>query len=74
MSELYGSAIMYLCDPDKNTGCAKTYCQRECFHCHEKEFSKDGKPLRFNLITWRWEQVPKPTLWERIKRRLKKDA
>ena len=57
MSELYGSPIMYLCDPEKNKDCKKTMCQKECFHCHKKAFSKDGKPLRFNLNTWEWDEV-----------------
>ena len=44
MSEIYVSSVMYLCEPEKNIGCHKTYCQTECFHCREREFSKDGKP------------------------------
>ena len=56
MSDKYADGFMYLCDPEKNRECKKTMCQTECFHCHKKAFSKDGKPLRFNLTKWRWEE------------------
>jgi hypothetical protein len=38
---------IYKCDPEKNSECRKTGCQRECFHTLHKEYSKDGKQYRF---------------------------
>ena len=32
---------LFLCDPEKNTECPKTSCQKDCFHTVRKEFSAD---------------------------------
>lgn len=37
----------YKCDPEKNSECKKTGCQRDCFLTLHKEYSKDGKEYRF---------------------------
>lgn len=46
---------LYLCDPDKNAECPKTYCAyllpgfSECRHTHDIRFAKsdrEGKPVR----------------------------
>lgn len=29
---------VYLCDPKKNTGCEKTFCQDFCKHTTQKEY------------------------------------
>lgn len=29
---------VYLCDPEKNTGCEKTFCQDFCKHTTQKEY------------------------------------
>jgi len=36
--------VLYKCDPQLNTECPKTSCQRECFHTSRKEYSADGVP------------------------------
>lgn len=30
---------VYICDPNKNTGCAKTECQKECMLTIHREYS-----------------------------------
>lgn len=29
---------LYLCDPEKNNGCEKTYCQNPCMHTTDKRY------------------------------------
>lgn len=38
---------VYKCDPELNSECKKTACQRDCFLTLHKEFSKDGKKYRY---------------------------
>ena len=41
--QLHDRTILYLCDPEKNQDCKKTFCQRECFATSCEKFAKiDG--------------------------------
>jgi len=39
----YGFEPMYLCDPEKNTECKKTSCQKECKHTTNPKYKKEVK-------------------------------
>lgn len=44
----------YECDPEKNVGCPKDCCQKECFATTRFEFAKlddDGQPIVYEV----WE-------------------
>ena len=41
----YETPILYRCDPEKNTDCPKTACQRWCVLTTVQEFSTDGRAL-----------------------------
>ena len=48
---------VFLCDPQKNTLCRKTGCQKECKHTTHREFSLDGKKYIYNHYLHKFEEV-----------------
>ena len=43
--------IVYKCNPEKNTNCKKTLCQKDCFFTYNKDYSEDGKRYKYNADT-----------------------
>ena len=49
---------LYKCDPKKNTECKKGYaCQNLCFMTTRRDFSRDGKPHRYDEESGIYERV-----------------
>ena len=49
--------IVYKCDPNKNTTCAKTACQKQCQYTLNPYYSADGKRYRLNDDTNEIEEL-----------------
>ena len=44
---------LYVCDPDKNTECEKTFCQEFCKHTTQKEYRVSPLKLLKSILNYR---------------------
>lgn len=44
---------LYVCDPDKNTECEKTFCQEFCKHTTKKEYRVSLLKLLKRILNYR---------------------